>query len=165
MKKITLFSISLYLFSSLVFADVDAGKNINIDDLVGKWEVVGYMCLSQDNKFTQITDISKNTYYNVEFHANNLLTLDFFFGCRYYGSGTYAVTGSILNIRGTLNLKKDLSSPDCTNTERRTISISERFTLVKDYLLYVEESQLSDELSQKCKDGIIFHRFEKVFKL
>ncbi len=139
--------VSFFFCSLLTFAS----------DLEGEWAIAGYMCRSSDGSFTHVTNMSKGTYYNVEFHANNIITLKFFLGCTYYGSGTYSVVDSYLNIRGIFKLQKDLSPSNCIDEEPNTISISGEFIL-KDDNFYIRESRLQDNLIQKCVNGTIFHK-------
>lgn len=166
MKKIILISVSLFLFSSFVFAY----------DLEGEWKTSGFVCRSSNGSFKEINNVGGFIYPNVLIFVSDEdgqyfeLTVNHL-NCRTIASGTYLINEVYL----ILNTKKVYTDSDSfinsaldgwpchlSSTlyygikplfERPESLVYDEFFLKNDGLyLY----RFDDSLSQQCPDGTIF---------
>ena len=154
MKRIMLTSISLLLFSSLVFAN-DLKKIY----LKGKWESSEVLCRLSNRNFIKIGVRSKAHYYALEFkNDNKVVTIVKFSGCEMINTGTYLVKNTSLTIYlESTNMYALLPFLQCKKFPGGEV-ISYNEIILRNGSLYLEDSEPSDFLRQKCIGGTVFER-------
>lgn len=151
MKKFILISISSLLFSLLSFAD-------DLSSLEGKWVATQYVCYSQEENFTAITNM--DTYNSMLLYSDNIFKMEHVTGmCAYQGSSTYTVDNHVLNI-GEISKELIVGSPFYCEKNSTSFPMFYGFIL-QGNMLYIKGST-NEALNQKCPDGSVFLAYIRI---